>query len=258
MSFSGPRQSASYSCTALIGSNKTGALTPDGDGYYTLVLGALDSFNSAGAFYPLEPAKKIFEGSSSLMRRIQAGNCKGECGHPKPLPGQSTREFLQRVISIEETNVCCHFRDVHLETDHSKNPSGKPVVLVIGSVKPTGPKGPALKEALENRHENVCFSIRSLTNDYTRRDGILQKELKTVVTWDWVTEPGIEYAQRWNSPALESLGEVEFVAEHLSKIEEESARHEVAVESAVDLPTLRSELGWEAPSPGSRPRSANW
>ena len=32
--------SASYSCTALVGSNKTGVLKPDADGYYTVVLGA--------------------------------------------------------------------------------------------------------------------------------------------------------------------------------------------------------------------------
>ena len=55
--------SINYSCTALVGSNKSGVLKPDADGYYTVVLGALNFFNSAGHYYPLEPAEKLFADS---------------------------------------------------------------------------------------------------------------------------------------------------------------------------------------------------
>lgn len=258
MSFSGLPQSASYSCTALVGTNKAGILKPDEDGYYTLVLGALDVYNSAGAYYPLATAKHVFESSSSLMRRIEAGNCKGECGHPKPLPGQSTREFLQRVMSIEETNVCCHIRDVRLDMQSVKDRHGRPVVSVIGSVRPTGPKGPALREALENRHENVCFSVRSLTRDHIKTSGVLQKDIKTIVTWDWVTEPGIEHAQRWKSPSLEAFNDMEFNDRHLEAIEQSSGRMAVGMESSVDLSALRRELGWDRPRASKAPRSLEW
>jgi Holliday junction resolvasome RuvABC DNA-binding subunit len=42
-------------------------------------------------------------------------------------------------------------------------------------------------------------------------EGFLQKELKTVITFDCVTEPGIEIADKWHSPALESLASTAFI-----------------------------------------------
>ena len=51
---------ATYSCTALLGTNKAGVLKPDAEGYYTVVLGALNFYNSAGDFYPYESAKKNY------------------------------------------------------------------------------------------------------------------------------------------------------------------------------------------------------
>ena len=40
--------SVKYSCTSLAGVNKVGNLKKTEDGYYPLVVGALDVFNSAG------------------------------------------------------------------------------------------------------------------------------------------------------------------------------------------------------------------
>ncbi len=249
-------QRASYSCTALLGTNKAGKLTPDEQGYYTLVLGALDFFNSAGAFYPLAPAKHLFESSSGLMRRIAAGNCKGECGHPKQQPGQSIRDYMARLMRIEETLVCCHFKEVWLETITDKN--GKATMGVIGKVRPTGPMGPALKEALENPHENVCFSVRSFTND-TMANGVVQKNIKTIVTWDWVTEPGISVATKYNSPALESFNETVFTPEHLGAVEAAQEELGVGVESGsnVAVGDVMSDLGWSKPQ-AVLPPSARW
>ena len=93
---------ATYQCTALMGTNKKGSLKCDADGYYNVVLGALDYYNSSGAFYAYEPAKKLFDQSSTLQRRITKGVLRGECGHPKFQPGQSKKDFMMRVLSIEE------------------------------------------------------------------------------------------------------------------------------------------------------------
>lgn len=253
---------AAYSCTALAGTNKAGKLTPDEDGYYTLVLGALDVFNSGGAYYPLETAKHVFEKSSSLMRRIAEGNCKGECGHPKPKSGQNTRDFMGRVMQIEETNICCHFRSVYLETSDEKSPNGRPIVLVMGEVKPSGPRGPALKEALENPHENVCFSVRSLTNDKRSMTGILQKNIKTIITWDWVTEPGISKATKYNNPSLESMAETIVTPEHLCAVEEQAQDRGVSMESGGGVSPfgLAQDLGWDKIMGGrsAMPASMSW
>lgn len=259
MSF-GMQQRAAYACTALVGTNKAGKLKPDAKGYYTLVLGALDVFNSNGAFYPLQTAKHVFESSSSLMRRIENGNCRGECGHPKPLPGMTTRDFLQRVMTIEETNVCCHFRSVRLETQSVKDKSGRPVVAVIGEVKPSGPRGEFLKEALENEDENVCFSVRSLTNDHMSSTGVLQKNIKTIVTWDWVNEPGISVATKYSSPALESFNEVDFNEDQLRSVQEHQTGLGYSMESqgGVDVGDVLNDLGWQTPNRSKLPPSLRW
>lgn len=250
-----------YTCTALVGVNKTGELKPDSDGYYTLVVGALDSFNSAGAFYPLEPARALFEESSSFMRRVKDGSCKGECGHPKPLPGQSTREFIQRVLQIEETKVCAHFKSFTLDSSSTRDAGGKPITTIIAEVKPAGPMGPALKEALENKHENVCFSIRSLTHDFMSPAGYLQKNLNTIVTFDWVTEPGISVAKKWFSPALEQFSETVVLPQHLDTIERLQKDSGISMEhNGLDIESIRKSVGWERTvvSNTNRPKSIDW
>ena len=236
-----PRQ-AVYGCTALVGVNKKGILRPSTDGYYTLVVGALNAFNSTGAYYPYETARALFESSGSLMRRIRTGCCKGEMGHPKPLPGQSQRDFIQRVMTIEETRVCCHFRKVWLEEAGYKDAEGRPVVAILAEITPSGPFGPALKASLDNPSENVCFSIRSLTQDHQSPAGYLQKDLKNIICWDCVTEPGLSASVKWSSPALESLQERVFTPELL-----EAAYTQTGVGVGLEasgLVEIQKDLGW--------------
>lgn len=193
-----------YSCTALDGMNKKGIIKPDADGYYTLVLGALDIHNSSGQFYSFDGSKAVFEESSSFMRRIKDGCLHGETGHPRKAPGMSTRDFISRVLDIDERNICCHFKDITIERSKVKDKNGRYVIAIIGKVKPAGPNGPALEAALQNPHQNVCFSIRSLTEDIVT-PGSWTKNIKTCVTFDWVNEPGIHVAKKYYSPALESI-----------------------------------------------------
>lgn len=254
-------QSAKYSCTALMGTNKVGKLKCDEDGYYTMVVGALNVFNSAQAYYPLDTGKKLFEESSSFMRRVREGNCKGEMGHPKRLPGQSMRDYVQRIMSIEETTVCCHFRSFYLEEGKLLDESGNPVVAIMAEVKPAGPMGPALKESLENVDENVCFSIRSMTNDVRSPSGVIFKNLKTIVTFDCVTEPGISVAKKYHAPSLEGLEEEIVLPEHIDSLERKQSLGGASMEhGAIDINTIRDDLGWVKESrPSSKfPASSNW
>ena len=196
-----------YSCTALVGTNKVGDLKPDANGYYEVILGALQAFNSAGQFYPLESAKQLFESSSSLMRRINNGALRGEVGHPRFQEGMSERAWFSRVNDIYEPNCCVHHAKVCLSYDTMKDPQGRPVVAVIGKIRPSGANERFLERQLENPNENVCFSIRSFTND-RMEGGIVKKYLKQIVTWDYVNEPGIAIANKYSSPALESYNDV--------------------------------------------------
>lgn len=247
----------SYSCTALMGTNKAGVLKPDEAGYYPLILGGLDVFNSAGAFYPLGPAKELFDSSSTLQRRIRSGNLRGEYGHPK-INGMNSREFMSRVLEIREENVCCHIREVTL-LDGVKDRNGRASVAIMGWVKPSGPMGNPLGESLENRHENVCFSIRSLTVDeYVR--GVLTKTLKTVVTWDYVNEPGIAIANKYDAPTLEHLNELVVTPTMLAGIrEQQRVCSGMGLESGsvISAAEIEETLGWRRGSISANP-STRW
>jgi Peptidase S80 family len=198
--------SFSLSCTALIGTNKTGILKADADGYYTVVLGALDVYNSGGAFYPEATARHLFQQSASLMRRIASGNLRGEYGHPRMTPGMTMDDFVNRVRDIYEPHVCMHIRKVTVDYTTHRNERGQPIITIIGEVKPSGPMGPALLAQFENRFEDICFSIRSLTNDEFSY-GRINKHIKLIVTWDYVNEPGLANAHKWNAPGLEAMSD---------------------------------------------------
>lgn len=195
-----------FTATKLANSQKKGKLAPDENGYYTLVVGALNVLNSAGQFYEYEAAKELFAANSVFMYRVKNGQVAAELGHPKKLPGMSDDDYVDRIHHIEETNICAYFMDIWLDPNYYKsNPEAQQgSIAILAKVKPAGPMGKYLKEELDDPNQNVCFSIRSLTRNYMVR-GKWHKVLKVVVTFDKVSSPGIHVATKWDSPALEDL-----------------------------------------------------
>lgn len=248
-----------FSCTQLQPSSKKGILRPDANGYYILPVGGLNVFNSAGHFYTANGAKSLFENSSQLMRRVNRGALRGEVGHPKQLPGQSEDEYLVRILSIEEKNVCAHFSELWLDFDNYKDKNGKPMVAIMALVAPSGPMGDFLQKQIDNPKENVCFSIRSLTED-RMRGGIYERTLRTVVTFDYVNEPGIHIAEKYKSTALESnledIGTI-VTERKLSRVLQSVSRVPHAMESLSLTPEeLFKSLGWSLES--EKPASSKW
>jgi hypothetical protein len=249
-----------FACTSLAGVNKAGLLKKDEQGYYEVVVGALNVFNSAGQFYVYEQAKKLFEGSSQLMRRVSKGALRGEYGHPKFLPGMTNDQFANRVMSIYEENVCCHFRDITIDFNRVKDAQGKPVIAIVAWVKPAGPNAAALQASLDNPNENVCFSIRAFTDDF-REGGVTKRVLKTIVTWDYVNEPGIAVAEKFCSPSLESMSETSFSRGELERGLKVATTMGVATESALlTADELFTSCGWKDTSStrNSRPAYMTW
>lgn len=216
-------QNVTYSCTALLGVNKTGVIKPDENGYYTIVLGALNVENSSGSFYPYEEVKGLFHEGSSLLRRIADGSCRAEYGHPKRLPGMTNRQYLERICEIEETKVCAHITSIELDFKSYTGDVGEPIVVIIGKVKPQGPYADCLAKSLENPGEAVAFSIRSITEDKVV-SGVNHKYIKLVVTWDYVNEPGIDVSRKWNSPSLESHSGEELTVDESFTVTEDQTR----------------------------------
>ena len=233
-----------YNCTSLAGTNKAGNLKPDESGYYEVVLGAFDFKNSAGENYPFASAKHLFTNSSSLMRRIRNGQCNGELGHPKKLPGMSYRDYIQRILEIREDNISHHIRSIKVDNSSIKDEFGKSVIAVIGEIKPSGPYGNTLKESMENPSENVAFSVRSLVSQ-SIDNGEIQKHMKILVTWDRVTEPGISIANKYNSPSMEVLTpEYNITKEMIDTIS--TGSESIGNESIrADIRRVKTELGWD-------------
>lgn len=251
--------SVRFACTSLAGVNKAGTLKKDDQGYYEVVVGALNVFNSAGQYYVYEQTQELFKSSSQLMRRVARGALRGEYGHPKMSPGMSNDAFANRVMSIWEDKVCCHFRDITLDFERVKDDKGRPVIAIVAWVTPSGPNGPALQKSLDNPNENVCFSIRAFTDDF--REGMLVKRiLRTIVTWDYVNEPGIAVAEKFKAPSLENIEDRSFSRGELERAVA-TASHGLATESVLlTADELFASMGWGKPSDAlkHKPAYTNW
>lgn len=247
-------------CTMLAGTDKKGILAPCKDGYYTVVLGAYGTHNSAGMFYDEASGVSMFAPDSPLMRRLNKGVLFMEFMHPEPFQDlmidgrvvrrpMDDREYLQRIRKIDDNRVCAHIRA--LTIINSKNEQGRPVKMVIGEVKPYGPYGQHFRDSLDNPSINTYCSVRSITQDDVMR-GI--KYTREISTWDFVGEGGIYTANKYNSPALESFSDTEVVISPatLWKLQDEAKkRTNIGLESDpnLDVSELIDNLGWERKKP---------
>lgn len=209
-----PATAIRFGATKLAPTGKTGILVPDEYGYYTVILGALNTFNSAGDWYTSKGAEDLFKSSSTFMRQIAKGVLHSEHGHPVRETGMGDRQFLTRVNIVREDRISSHIADVWLDFDYTKNfperaaaatrrlPGEGVLIPIAGKVKPTGPYEKPVKDGLDNPKQNIAYSIRAFTEDFVER-GQNIRVLDSIITWDSVVEPGINIATKWDSPALE-------------------------------------------------------
>jgi hypothetical protein len=183
------------------------------------------------------------------MRRVKRGALRGEYGHPRRDPNMSMQAYYARLLQIHEDKVCCHFASVSLDFDNYKDDQGRPIVAIIAEVAPNGPLGYVLEKQLQNPAENVCFSIRSFTDD-RMVNGVINRFIKTIVTFDYVNEPGMAVAEKYNSPALEGLEDVSFTRGQVE------AGTRTLIDTAgvgnesvqLNVHELMASLGWQLPA----------
>ena len=234
--------SVRFTCTSLVGSNKKGVLPPDENGYRTMAIGGLNIVNSAGQYYTAAGAKDLFESSSAFQRRVRRGVLRSEVGHPKRAPGQPMDEYMQRVLCIDERNVCAHIAEVTLDFENYVGPEG-PIVAIVGKVAPSGPFADMLERMFNNGQENVCFSIRAFTSDYMSR-GMTHRVLKNIITFDYVNEPGIAIAEKYKSPALESFEDSIVTQSQLLRATNSDTVGAAMESISMTAPELFTSLGW--------------
>lgn len=235
-----------FGCTSLIGRNLTGNLPCDENGYYELVVGGLDVYNSANQFYTYEGARHLFESSSSLMRRVKRGVLRAEYGHPKQ-NGMRDSDFINRILQIHEPMVCGHHMELWLDFERIKDDQGRPVIAIMSKFRPGGPYGDVLEKQLRNKNENVCFSVRSFTDDVPTRSGVIHRNIRQLITFDYVNEPGIIHAEKYRSPGLEDFAEPAFHRDDFVTAlhAQERITEEVALESGtISLEELFQAMNW--------------
>lgn len=244
-----------FTCTSLVGTQKKGVLPVDDNGYRTMPIGGLNILNSAQQYYTAAGAKELFESSSAFQRRVRRGALRSEVGHPVKAHGQSMDDYMQRVLTINESNVCAHIAEVYLDFDNFSGPNG-PIVAIMGKVIPSGPHAAMLEKSFSNPKENVCFSIRAFTHDYVSR-GVTHRVLKNIITFDYVNEPGIHIAEKYKSPALESFTDSIVTPSQMGRVLD-NKECGVALESISLSPAeLFQSLGWSNPN-ANKPSYAKW
>lgn len=187
-------------------------LQKDENGYYKVILGALNCRNSSGEFYIAEGVKELMQDSTSLIyKRLQSGYLVGEMGHPQFQPGMTKADYIMRMFRIAQDNTSHHIKSVEFQ------PGANGMVKMLGWVKPAGPKGDLLKESLDNTDRNTAFSIRSITGDYVEKGQTIKKILQ-IITWDWVELPGIQTANAWDTISTESLDIIKFNSKDLETL----------------------------------------
>jgi len=193
-----------FECTAMRGLNKKGIIPADEHGYRTVVLGALNVFSRKGEYYALEGAQDLFQNSSIFMRKVNGEALRGELGHPVPMPGMTEEQFSVRIRQVVESRVCLHIRKVWLDHTNVKDDQGRTVIAIMGELAPSGELGHVLEKAFNNPYENVAFSIRCFSDVDRSYGGAITRKMREIVTWDYVSEPGIKVADKYYSPAMES------------------------------------------------------
>ena len=188
-------------------------IVKDENGYYKVTFGAINTFNKNGIYYKVTDLDRFFGPNSLVGRRIDEGVLMGEYQHPK-VDGMTRDEIRRRTIFLDGDRKAAHIKKIELYNTGKKEPGfNLPVYKVYGWVRPSGPYGKYLQDALDNPDENVAFSIRSLVKTY-KAGSIWVKEIILLSTWDYVPENGMPGATQWNAAGLEAfMPEIDSVEE---------------------------------------------
>ena len=182
------------------------ALKPDKNGIYKgipLTVIGCDSRNKVN--YEKESVLKcLTDVSGRFAANVSTGDMEGEWGHPL-LSG----ECLDRLLYIDRTRISHYISRVY-----GKEVDGG-LIVIYGDIKPFGPYGKYLKDSFEDPTRNTSFSLRSAAQVTGTRNGITQKRMIALVTFDAVDGPGfLKASKRFSDPdvATESLAEPENLA----------------------------------------------
>ena len=188
-----------------------------------------------------------------FIRLTDQGKIWGECDHPSfdvyADQDHAVEKYLDRLREIRTANAACHHKKFRLER-LARQERGQTVIGVYAQLKPVAE---GLKVGMETASINPCFSLRAFIDKHWE-GGQEIREVKEMVTKDWVTEGGIDVACKYKTPSLESAlkrygynagrGDINITPELLSKMEQrdrkkEQLAKEAGLESNILVPVTR-------------------
>ena len=176
-------------------------------GDYLVVVGAVNHFNKSGEFYTAEDVKqRFFTENAMLMKRCKSGDVKIESEHPVQEPGMSKNAWFQRLYGYDKLRVAAIITELYLEeTNIKENGTDLNIILIWAAIKPLEDRelGRTLKKDLENPDINTAFSIRSIIIK-EQVNFITVCKIEDIITFDWVSSPGIAKANTFYTAGMES------------------------------------------------------
>lgn len=201
-----------YGNTLLADVGKKGILKPmDDSGYYLMNAGMLNAPLRLGHSYPVNDyIRECMQEGSDLKRRIERGEVYAELGHPKPFyykkengvvirtPITDAFEWVMRLRTIVEDNVCLHIRKIHFI------PLGGPTapVQLKAEVIPFGVHKQIAEDSLNNPDIGTSLSMRTVT--MPQKIGDKLKQIEYFTGFDLVWEPGEHSATKYLTAGCES------------------------------------------------------
>lgn len=186
-----------------------GKLRKQGDCYMEFPLAVLGQTSQNGTYYITDSIMQQIENRDGIFRKnLEDGKLFGEYGHPDismydPQIPEQKRLMIQRLARIDEKLVSHQIRNLYTSPDLLST-GGK---LICGDIAPVGPYAQYLQDILDRPSINASFSLRGIA-DTIIRAGILYREFKRLVTFDYVTSGGFRQAAKRYAPndgALESF-----------------------------------------------------
>lgn len=197
----------SFVCDVLAVRNgrKLGAVRPDDDGYYTIPLAVLGTPTDNRTYYEVDDfVDQLTSPASSINMRLTDGKLYGEYGHPR-ISLLPEKEQLPRLFDIHEPSVSHHIKKIW--SGEKLESGGR---IIYGLIKPSGPYAEPLRNNLDDSCMNTSFSLRSIAK--SRQEGnLLRRNIKHLITFDYVTAGGYNEASKRFSPGIESLIDIDLV-----------------------------------------------
>lgn len=192
------------------------AIKPNKDGVYTgIPLTVLGTNSRNMVNYDTQSVIQcLTDPKGRFAANIATGDMEGEWGHPF-LSGDKT---IDRLLHIERTRVSHRIVKVYGKKDDSTG-----LTMIYGDIKPFGPYGEYLKKSFEDPTQNTSFSLRSAAIKTGVENGITNKRMLALVTFDAVDGPGfLRASKRFRDPEASN--------ENLQIISEESKKLDASIE----------------------------